>query len=290
MQHDTGSAVSIISKKIWLHIGKPKIYATKIELQSYNRMIPVIGQCNVFVQVGKQIKQQCVLVVSKGKALIGRNWINSFDIRLQRLCNSFIHGKSVGFSSSMQNSQRVIHQLDRRVFKDFDKNSEKKISKAEPMHASMQGKENDASGKGVKPRNDGLPAEKTHPQHRESTVRKGFMLQEEKHSNYGGVKDYPKSLNRKTYSCCDQADHSHLFKNRPHRIIRKANAQRRVEREDVHGDDILYVKGTVASVSRRTTSTKQRLGKFNYGHYREVALTGSDEACHVYRDQYRRED
>uniref|UniRef100_A0AC34G3U8 Polyprotein n=1 Tax=Panagrolaimus sp. ES5 TaxID=591445 RepID=A0AC34G3U8_9BILA len=86
MQHDTGSAVSIISKKVWHIIGKPRIHASKMQLQSYNQMITVLGQCKINVQHGHQIKQQWVIVVSKGDSLFGRNWIHAFNV--QKYCNS----------------------------------------------------------------------------------------------------------------------------------------------------------------------------------------------------------
>uniref|UniRef100_A0A914YQL5 CCHC-type domain-containing protein n=1 Tax=Panagrolaimus superbus TaxID=310955 RepID=A0A914YQL5_9BILA len=150
MQHDSGAAVSIIGKKVWHTIGKPRIYPSSIQLRSYNKLIPVIGQCKVIVQHERQIKQQWVIVVPQGESLFGRNWIQDFNVRLQRHCNTSKDQKGDECIVYKQHTVATGYpSFDRQAAKDIDKSSclQNTIINAKQMHDTMQGKENKAPGK-----------------------------------------------------------------------------------------------------------------------------------------------
>uniref|UniRef100_A0AC34G3V2 Uncharacterized protein n=1 Tax=Panagrolaimus sp. ES5 TaxID=591445 RepID=A0AC34G3V2_9BILA len=86
-QHDSGAAVTVISKKVWHIIGRPRIYPSDLQIQSYNRMIPVIGQCNVIVEVEKQIQQQWAVIVPHGEDYLAETGFNvlMFDCKAIKL-------------------------------------------------------------------------------------------------------------------------------------------------------------------------------------------------------------
>uniref|UniRef100_A0AC35F5U8 Uncharacterized protein n=1 Tax=Panagrolaimus sp. PS1159 TaxID=55785 RepID=A0AC35F5U8_9BILA len=189
----TGSAVSIISKKIWHAIGKPRIYPSKIQLRSYNRLIPVIGQCKVVAQVGHQIKQQWITVVPKGMSLFGRSWMQAFNVGLQRLCNTPQYRELRDRCITVTKARSYIRR-------------EAKDSNAKQMHAPMQGKEKAASGKDGMKWNGRCIAKITRPKVPEGTVRKGFTLQNEKHSKADIEKDWRKSKSKQEVNVKDQAD------------------------------------------------------------------------------------
>uniref|UniRef100_A0A914R0Q4 Uncharacterized protein n=1 Tax=Panagrolaimus davidi TaxID=227884 RepID=A0A914R0Q4_9BILA len=187
MQHDSGAGLSIISKKIWRAIGKPQIYPCNIQLKSYNRYIPVIGQCKVVAQIGHQIKQQWITVVPKGMSLFGRSWMQAFNVGLQRLCNN-------PYDRELRD-----RRITRREAKDFD---------AKKMHAPMQGKEKAVSGKDEMQLNGRCMANVAHSKVYNGTVRKGFTLQNKLHNKADTEKDWRKSKSKQKVNVKDQADSS----------------------------------------------------------------------------------
>uniref|UniRef100_A0A914PR63 CCHC-type domain-containing protein n=1 Tax=Panagrolaimus davidi TaxID=227884 RepID=A0A914PR63_9BILA len=205
MQHDSGAGLSIISKKVWHAIGKPRIYPCNIQLKSYNRYIPVIGQCKVVAQIGHQIKQQRITVVPKGMSLFGRSWMQAFNVGLQRLCNNPRDRKL----HACCNTVTMIHPHIRREAKDFD---------AKTMHAPMQGKEKGASGKAEMQWNGRVSgkeqrqwngrriANATHSKIPGRTVPKGFTLQNQNHRKADVEKDWRKSKSKQEVNVKDQAD------------------------------------------------------------------------------------
>uniref|UniRef100_A0AC34G5B9 Uncharacterized protein n=1 Tax=Panagrolaimus sp. ES5 TaxID=591445 RepID=A0AC34G5B9_9BILA len=116
-QHDSGAAVTVISKKVWHMIGKPKLHTTEMKLQSYNKMIPVIGNSKIIIQVGKQIKQLWVTVVQQGSSLFGRDWMKAFQMKRYEHYDHRKEGKAVKCDIQKLNTISIIRHTVIRKFK-----------------------------------------------------------------------------------------------------------------------------------------------------------------------------
>uniref|UniRef100_A0A914R0Y2 Peptidase A2 domain-containing protein n=1 Tax=Panagrolaimus davidi TaxID=227884 RepID=A0A914R0Y2_9BILA len=199
-QHDTGAAVTVISKKIWHAIGKPKIHPSKIQLQSYNKMIPVIGQSKVLVQVEKQIKQQWIIVVPKGDSIFGRNWIKSFNVPLQEACNR-VEGREANVKAIYKQTSVNFFSRDTRLAEDDGGSSSympNKIAAETAVHAPMQGKENERAAEDCKrQRKNRFLKQKTGEKVSLDTVLKNLKLQKAKQSKADNDCDWRNLLKAK---------------------------------------------------------------------------------------------
>uniref|UniRef100_A0A914Z8M2 Retropepsins domain-containing protein n=1 Tax=Panagrolaimus superbus TaxID=310955 RepID=A0A914Z8M2_9BILA len=81
-QHDSGAVVTVVNKSLWQELGSPKLHTHPRPLRSYSGVIKVLGKCQVNVEWKNEKKKLWLTVVEKGDALLGRNWMKNFEIKI----------------------------------------------------------------------------------------------------------------------------------------------------------------------------------------------------------------
>lgn len=84
-QVDCGAICTMINKKVWELIGKPKLSGNSYKLRSYTSTIETIGECTVPVQIDGKTKTAVLTVAREGDVLLGRDLIDEFDISVDKL-------------------------------------------------------------------------------------------------------------------------------------------------------------------------------------------------------------
>ena len=85
MELDTGAALTVIDEDTLYKIFKSdqlKLEESKVKLKTYTgELIPLVGKCTIQVQYGGKL-MALPLVVAKGASpnLLGRDWLNKFDL------------------------------------------------------------------------------------------------------------------------------------------------------------------------------------------------------------------
>ena len=90
MEIDTGSAVSITSKKVWMSLlkGRP-LKATSAVLKTVTgEKVPVLGELEVSVQPnGQDLVLSLLVMDGNGPMLMGRNWLSRIKLDWPRVCH-----------------------------------------------------------------------------------------------------------------------------------------------------------------------------------------------------------
>ena len=97
MEVDTGAAVTIVDKKIWEDIGRPKLSSSKIRLKDFSgSFIELLGSCEIDIKYENQNLTKVLYVVKgNGPSLLGRNWLIDLQVNWKKFfSNSSVNALS----------------------------------------------------------------------------------------------------------------------------------------------------------------------------------------------------